>query len=463
MPELPAIRKAPRSLPLAGHAVPLLVQPLEFLKSLPALGGLVRVRMGPDDAYVPCDPALFRQILKDTRLYDKGGLFYDRGREAVGNGLVTSRWADHRRQRPLMQPSFNHRHLGHYAELMADETEVLMRSWRSGEIVDVDKAMARLTLRITTRSLFSVPADHALVTQVEKWLPILMDGFFRRMFVPARVLSLVPTKMNRLYPRAIAEMRKLTEEIIDEVRRKKDEDPGLLASLMDARDETTGAPLDTQEIFDQVLILLIAGSETTATALAFTFHLLGAHPGIGARLREEVDGALGGRTPRFEDLSALPYTRQVLMESLRLYPPAWMFTRSTTTACELGGHAFPEGTTFLLSPYILQHDPELFPRPERFDPDRWAPGAMSDVARRSVVPFGAGGRKCIGDQFALNEALLAIAGIAGRWDLTPVGDRPVRPIARATLKTGPLPMRLRERPHEPVRNATTTDLRDHQR
>ncbi|WP_162793743.1 cytochrome P450 [Streptomyces paludis] len=454
------MRTAPRSLPLAGHAVPLLTRPLEFLKTLPAFGSLVRIRIGPGDAYVPCEPALFRQILKDPRVHDKGGLFYERGREAVGNGLVTCRWDDHRRQRPLMQPSFDHRHINHYAGLMADEIAALMRTWRSGDVVDIDRAMATLTLRITTRALFSVPADHELVAQVEKWLPVLMDGFFRRMFVPARLLSLVPTRMNRQYPRAIAEMRKLTEEIIHEVRRKKGQDPGLLASLLNARDEVTGDPLGTQEIFDQALILLIAGSETTATALGFTFHLLGAHPEAGARLRDEVDGLLGGRTPRFEDLSGLTFTRQVLMESLRLYPPAWMFTRATTTACELGGHEFPEATTFLLSPYILHHDPDLFPSPETFDPDRWQPGGMSEESRRSVLPFGSGGRKCIGDQFALNEAMLAVAGIAGRWNLSPVTDRPMRPIARATLKPGPLPMRLQERLRQPVRKATITDLRD---
>ncbi len=435
-------------------------RPLEFLRTLPSFGDLVQVQIGPSKCYVPCHPALFRQILKDARVYDKGGLLYDRAREVGGNGLVTCRWDDHRQQRPLMQPSFNHEHIGHYAEVMADEINALTSTWRSGDIIDVNRAMESLTLRITTRALFSVPADHRSVAQVERWLPVLMEGIYRRMLVPSRILSLAPTTMNRQYSRARARMRDLTEEFIDEARRKKGHDRGLLSTLLDARDETTGAPPGTQEIFDQAITLLVAGTETAARALGFTFYLLGGHPRAGAIARDEAGRSLAGRAPRFEDLPSLTFTRQVVMESLRLYPPAWIFNRVTTTACELGGHEFPEGTMFLLSPYILHHDPDLFPNPETFDPDRWRPGGMSEESRRSVVPFGFGTRKCIGDQFALTEAMLAVAMIAAGWHLSPLASRPLRPIARATLGPGRLPMRLAERRPEPAQAATTMDHRD---
>jgi cytochrome P450 len=451
---------APGSLPLAGHVIPLLFRPLEFLRTLPSFGDLVKVQMGTGEAYVPCHPTLFRQVLKNAHIYDKGGPFYERGREAVGNGLATCRWDDHRQQRPLMQPSFDHRNISFYAELMVDEVNALTSTWRSGQIIDVNTAMMSLALRITTRALFSVPADHRLVAQVERWLPRLMAGAYWRMLLPARALSLVPTKVNRQYPRAVAQMRKLTEEFIDEVRLNGGQDRGLLAALLNARNEATGAPLHTQEIFDQVLILLIGGTETAATALGFSFHLLGGHPGAAAKLRDEIDGSLGGRAPRMEDLASLAFTKQVIMESLRLYPPVWMSTRATSTACELGGYEFPEGTTFMISSYILHHNPDLFPNPDAFDPDRWRPGGMSEESRRSVLPFGAGARKCIGDQFALTEMMLALAMITARWHLSPHSDRPLRPIARATLKPGSLPMRLQERRHEPVQAATIADYRD---
>lgn len=447
----------PGSLPLAGHAISLLFQPLEFLRELPSHGDIVKVKAGPREVLVPCRHTVLRQVLKEAEVYDKGGLFYERGRETVGNSLVTCRWEDHRRQRPLMQPSFDHGHISHYADLMADEVNAMMRTWRSGDVIDLEKAMGSLTLRITTRALFSVPADHRSVAQVERWLPVLMTGFYRRLIIPGRVLSLAPTKMNRQYPRAITELRKVAEEFIEEVRRKGGRDHGLLATLLNARDEETGEPLRASEIHDQAIAILIAGSETTAKALGFVFHLLGRHPGAAAALQAEVDGALAGRPPRFEDISALAYTRQVVMESLRLYPPGWIFSRVTTRACELGGHAIPEGTMFLLSPYILHHDAELFPHPETFDPDRWGPGAMSTESRRSVLPFGFGPHKCIGDQFALTETIAAVAMIAGRWRLSPLTDRPLRPAARATLGPGRLRMRLHERRDEPLKAATTAD------
>lgn len=449
--------EAPRSLPLAGHAISLLFRPLEFLRALPSHGDLVKVKAGPREVYVPCHHTVLRQVLKEAQVYDKGGLFYDRGRETVGNSLVTCRWDDHRRQRPLMQPSFDHGHISHYADLMADEVNAMTSGWRSGDVIDLEKAMGSLTLRITARALFAVPADHRSVAQVERWLPVLMTGFYRRLIVPGRLLSLAPTKMNRQYSRAIAELRKVAEEFIDEVRRKGGQEHGLLATLLNARDETTGEPLRNAEIHDQAIAILIAGSETTAKALGFVFHLLGRHPEAAAALQREADGSLAGRAPRFEDLSGLTYTRQVVMEALRLYPPGWIFSRVTTRACELGGHELPEGTMFLLSPYILHHDPQMFPDPETFDPDRWSPGGMSVESRRSVLPFGFGPHKCIGDQFALTEAIAAVAMIAARWRLSPLTDRPLRPAARATLGPGRLRMRLQERRHEPVKAATSTD------
>lgn len=451
---------APRSLPLAGHAIPLLFRPLEFLRTLPSSGDIVILRAGPSKVYVPCHPDLFRQVLKEAWVYDKGGLTYDRGREFFGNGLASSRWNDHREQRRLMQPSFDHKHISRYVELMAHEVNTLTSTWRSGDVIDVGKTMGALALRVTTRVLFSVPADDQWVAQVERWLPILLDGVYWRVLLPAPLVSLAPTKVNRLYPRAIAEMRKITEEFINARRQNESQDDSLLSTLLNARNETTGAPLQTQEIFDQVLTLLIAGMETTANSLAFIFHLLGRHPEAAARLRDEVDGSLAGRVPRFEDFAGLTFTRQVVMETLRLYPPAWMFSRATTEACELGGHEFPEGTAFLLSPYMLHHNPDLFPSPDTFDPDRWRPGGMSEEARKAHLPFSFGPRKCIGDQFALTEMMLAVATIVARWHLSPLDDRPLRPIARGTLGPGRLRMRLQERRPEPVQAATVADHRE---
>lgn len=449
---------APGKLPLAGHALTFMFRPLEFLKKLPSTGDIVKLKLGSGEVYVPCNITLFRQVLKEAQIFDKGGVFYDRGRETVGNSLVTCNWDDHQQQRPLMQPSFDHKHISSYAQLIADEVNAMTSTWRPGDVVDINRAMGTLTLRITARALFSVPADHRSVSQVERWLPTVMAGFYRRMVIPASVLWFFPTKLNRQYRRSIVEMRKVAEDFVNEARAKEGEHTGLLATILNARDEKTGEPLGTQEVLDQAIAILIAGSETTAKSLGFIFDLLGRHADVATRLRDEVDGALGGRTPRFEDVSSLPYTRQVIMEALRIYPPGWIFSRATASTCVLGGHEFPAGSIFVLSPYIMHHNPELFPNPETFDPDRWGPGGMSAESRKSVLPFGFGAHKCIGDQFALTEAIMAIAMIVGRWDLSPVHGRPHRPVPRGTLGPGRLPMRLQERRPEPVQATTTAEV-----
>ncbi len=436
---------APGALPLVGHSAQLLWRPLRFLTSLPRHGDLVRVRLGPRVVYVPCHPEIFRHVFKNDHIYDKGGPYYDRARDVVGNSLVTSRWAEHRQQRKIMQPSFDHSRVGRYASLMTEEADTMMTTWRPGDIVDVARAMESHTQRVTTRALFGMPADHHAVVEMERSLPILVEGVYRRMLVPPGILSLFPSRTNRRYNRARARIWRLTEEIIHEGRRQSTHQDGLLSALLCAHSEETDELLTNQEIFDQVVIVLLAGTETTAKTLGFTFYLLAKHPDVEDRVHREIDAALAGRSPTFEDLAQLTYTRQVITESLRLYPPTWIFTRVTTAADELAGHQLPKGATLLLSPYLLHRDPSVFPNPESFDPDRWRPDKARTTPRGAMLAFGMGSRKCIGDQFALTEATLTMATIAARWRLRPPAGMTLRPTPRATLCTGPLLMTLHNR------------------
>ncbi|MFF8958526.1 cytochrome P450 [Streptomyces sp. NPDC014894] len=214
----------------------------------------------------------------------------------------------------------------------------------------------------------------------------------------------------------------------------------LLSVLLRARHPDTGARLSDREILDQVITFLVAGSETTAATLAFVFHLLGTAPEIEKRVHAEIDASLGGRPPRHADLPTLPYTRNVITEALRLYPPSWMAMRVAARDTELGGRPIPAGTMIFYSAYAIHRNPEIFPDPDAFDPDRWEGERAAQVPRGALLPFGAGVHKCIGDVLALTETALIVATVAARWRLRPVSGTRLRPEPRATLEPGPLPM-----------------------
>jgi cytochrome P450 len=225
------------------------------------------------------------------------------------------------------------------------------------------------------------------------------------------------------------------------------EDGDLLATLLAVRDEDTGARMTNREIRDQVLTLILGGTDSITATLAWAFYLIGEHPEAERRLHDEVDEVLAGRPAGFEDVPKLAYTQRVVTETLRLYPPAWLFTRRTTTEAELGGHRLAAGTSILLSPYALQRDPKLFDEPERFDPDRWLPDRARAIPRGAMIPFGTGPRKCIGERFATIETSIILATFAGRIRLRPISGTTVRPFPKLVLNPKSLLMRVEARDH----------------
>lgn len=433
--------KAPGALPVLGHAPQLLHRPLPFLASLPRHGDLIEVALGPRTAYVPCHPEVFRLVCRNDHVYDKGGPYYDRTREIIGNGLATASCAAHRRQRRIVQPSFDHRRVGDYLPVMNEEALAATASWRPGETVDVNRAMEALALRVTMRTLFGISPGHRAVAEVERSLPVLVAGVYRRVLVPEWTLSLLPTRLNRDYGPARARLWRITRELIDEARQRDlSHHRDLLSVLLRTHDADTGEPLPEQEVFDQIITLLVSGMETSARALGFTLHLISRHPETADALHAEATDVLAGRPAGPQDVSRLSYTRQVVLESLRLYPPVWMVSRVTTAETELAGRHLPTGTNLLLSPYALHHNPRLFPDPKAFDPDRWLAQRARETPPGALAPFGLGNRRCVGDQFALVELVITVATVASRWRLRPVPGRRMRPQPRATLSTGPLPL-----------------------
>ncbi|MGI5472151.1 cytochrome P450 [Streptomyces sp. CA-132043] len=245
----------------------------------------------------------------------------------------------------------------------------------------------------------------------------------------------LPTPGNRRYRSACTRLHRAIDGIIAE-RRASPGGDDLVAMLLEARDEDTGEPLSDKDIRDQLVVMSGAGFETTANSLAFAFWLLSQHPEAEKRVHDEVDRTLAGRTATPADLDGLDYTRRVVHEVLRMYPPGWFFTRVTTTETTLAGHRLPAGTALLYSAYLLHHRPDLFPDPERFDPDRWLERSGDCLPRGAHVPFGGGNRKCIGDQYALVEMTMALASVCARWSVRPDPGATLRVQVRGTLGPG---------------------------
>jgi len=437
---------APGRLPLIGHLLALARRPLEFIGSLREHGDLVEIRLGPQRAYMVCHPDLVRAVLLDSRLYDKGGTFYDAVRKILGNGLIVSNWTDHRTQRRLVQPAFHRDRLSSYATVMGEEAAALAAAWRPGGVVDLDEAAHTVTARVTFRSMFSTDVAADVVREVQHAMIPFGEGVFRRTVDPSGLYARLPLPSNRRFDRLVARFQEIIEDLVDERRRSTSDDHGdALSMLLEARDDDTGARLTRDELRDQVMNLLFAGAETAATTLAWTFHLLAHHPEAERRLHEEIDGVLAGRPVEFDDLPKLVYTRRVLNEAMRVYGPVWMLTRVTTADTVLAGRRIPAGATVMFSPFTLHRDPAVFAEPDRFDPDRWLP-ERAEIPRHATMPFGGGGRKCIGDDFAMVEMMIVLATIAARWRLRAVPGSTTRPRPLATLSPGKLRMVAEPRP-----------------
>ncbi|MCK9924938.1 cytochrome P450 [Frankia sp. AgPm24] len=431
--------------PGLGHAPALMRRPLDFLAGLPAQGDLVEISLGPRRAYLACHPDLVNEVLVRTRVYDKGGPLFDKVRLLIGDGLVSAPWEVHRRLRRLMQPAFHHGRLDGYLQLMAEEIDRVLSTWRAGQAIDVNEALHSLTLRITARTMFATDvAESRILNEVAACMPIIMRGVYQRTVAPVDWWEKLPLPGNRRFDQVRARMLAVIGETIELQRRDGTDHGDLLSILVAARDGDEAARLSDAEVFDQVMTLLIGGTETTANAIGWVLHVLAQNPPVEAAVHAEIAGVLersGGDTPGVADIAAFDYTGRVLQETLRLYPPAWVLTRVTTQDTDLGGRHLPRGSIVLYSPYAMGHSGALFADPEHFDPDRWLPARAREIPPGAFTVFGGGSRKCIGDTFGLAEATLTIANIAHRFWLRPVpGARPHTAIPRASLGTGPYPM-----------------------
>ncbi|MEV8533125.1 cytochrome P450 [Streptomyces sp. NPDC051211] len=440
--------QAPRALPLLGHTLPLLRDPHSFLTSLPAFGDLVRIRIGPSIAIMICDPELTRQVLLDDRTFDKAGLVLDRVAEVLGDGMATCPHSRHRRQRRLAQPAFHPSRFPDYTQTMREQADLMVDTWRDGQVLDVLPAMVSLTACTTAEALFKGSLPPHAQRQVIDDIITLPKGIYRRAISP-HTLNRVPTPGNRRYRRARTRLRQTVDGIVIARQAEGTDHGDLLSALLATRnfgavDGHDDLALTDAEISDQAITFFLGGVETAASALAWSLHLLGQHPAVTSRLQAEIDAVIAGESVSYEHLAELTYTRQILTETLRLRPPIWISTRVTSVDTNLGGHPIPAGTTIIYSPYLIHHRNDLYDNPEHFDPDRWDETRMTPQ-RSALVPFSGGPRKCIGDNFAIAEAIIALATIYARWQLRPIPNNRVRPAFNITLTPHHLRMVITER------------------
>ena len=353
-----------------------------------------------------------------------------------GEGLLTNEGESWLRQRRLSQPAFHRERVASYARIMASYTGQMLDSWdakfaKTAAPFDIHQEMMQLTLRIVVRALFNVEAEE--IGAISKAMNILMrNSSGVRMLLPP-VARYLPTPAMIEFRRSV---RQLDESVYGIIATRRGDEPDsgdLLSMLMQARDED-GSRMSDKQLRDEVMTFLLAGHETTALTLSWTWHLLAQNPEVEEQLHAELERVLGGRVPEFSDLPRLSYTERVIKESMRLYPPAWSLARTVVKDFELRGYKIPASANVVMSPWIMHHHPGYFPDPWKFDPDRWLPDRAQKLPRFAYFPFGGGPRQCIGNAFAMMEATLLLATIAQRFTLRAVSTEPIIPVPSFTLR-----------------------------
>lgn len=412
----------------------------EFRKNAPqflqkvarAHGDLVHFRLGPQNAYVISNPEWIKDILITNQTNFTKSRMLERAKVLLGEGLLTSEAEFHKRQRRLVQPAFHRDRLIGYGAAMAECAAQCRDRWSAGERFDVSREMNRLTLAIVARTLFSADVSSE-ADEIGSALTEVL-GLFEMVLMPfSEWIEKLPLPSVRRFEKARARLDQTIYRMIAE-RRASGEDKGdLLSMLLLAQDEDASTMTDKQ-VRDEALTLFLAGHETTANALTWTWYLLSQNPEAEARFHAEIDRVLGARLPTFDDLAQLKYVEMVFAESMRLFPPAWGIGRRPLQAYRIGDYEIPARTVMLMSPYVVHRDPRWYPEPEKFDPDRFLPENAAGRPKFSYFPFGGGARVCIGERFAWMEGVLLLATLGAKWKLRLVPGHRVETRALITLR-----------------------------
>ena len=411
--------------------------PLRFgLAMTEQYGDVVQIRFFIWPAYLVSHPDGIKHVLQENKQnYNKDLIPYKIFKPLLGKGLVTNDGKSWLHQRRLMQPAFHRKRLDAFGLLMTDATVTMLDQWQDfatrEQPLDIAAEMLRLTLRIVGQTFFNIDLSDEthIVGQAVTTVNQLHSDYIYAPFPPLHI----PTPRNRRLQVSYRALDQVVRGIITNRRSHNTDTGDLLSMLLLARDEETGQGMDDQQVRDEVITLLIAGYETVSTALTWTWYLLSQYPDVERQLHAELDTVLGGHLPMVQHLPRLSYTRMVLEEALRLYPPAWIFGRKAIAEDEIGGYFIPANSMIVLSPYMTHRHPAFWGDPEVFEPERFTPERSAGRPHYAYFPFGGGPRVCIGNNFALMEMQLILATVAQRYKLRLVPGHTVEPEALLSL------------------------------
>ncbi|MFM1652162.1 cytochrome P450 [Brevibacillus sp. B_LB10_24] len=416
----------PKGLPISGNLLEFRKDPLAFLqRAAKEYGDVAHIRFGPKrHVYLINNPDYIKEVLmtKQASFHKAKGL--QTAKAVVGEGILTSEGKKHLRQRRLIQPAFRKERIASYGDDMVQFAKKMIDLWRDGEERMISQDMMELTLAIITNTMFGTDV-HESVKEIGHAIEVGLHYVSRKASSILDIPPSVPTKSNREFQQANETLDKAIYKIIEERRRENAADRhDLLSMLLAARDEEDGTGMSDEQVRDEVMTIFIAGHETTANTLSWTWYLLSQHPEVERRLWEELDTVLEGRLPTVEDIPKLTYTNNIVWESLRLYPAAWAINREVVEPVQIGEYQFEPGETIMMSQYVMHRKPEYFDQPDQFIPERFEGDLLKRIPQFAFFPFGGGPRICIGNNFALMEAALVIATVAQRFQLRLAPDHP---------------------------------------
>jgi cytochrome P450 len=415
-----------RGYPLVGSLPDFSKDRLGLLQRMAREGDVWGIHFGPFPVILFNKPEHVHSILVEHAYdFDKGLAVHNVFRPVIGDGIFSSEGDFHRHQRKLMAPPFQPRHIASYAEIMGHYGEQIQQSWTDGAVIDVNRQMTNVTMSIIGKALF----DADVFTETDELgaaMTIITEYVARALSTLLPPPYSWPLPRNRRMHKAVEVVRNRIQRFIDERRNSSMERNDFLSILLQAKDED-GKPMSDEQVMAECATLFGAGHETTATALSWTWYLLCQHPESYQKVQQEVDSVLQGRTPTYDDLARLPYCLQVFKEAMRLYPPAYAFSRRALRDVEIDGYHVPKGRVVLLAPYTLHRREEYFPDPEKFDPERFTPEREKRLPRYAYLPFGAGPRICIGMYFAMMEGHLLLATLAQHVSFSLVPSQSIEP------------------------------------
>jgi cytochrome P450 len=396
-------------------------------------GDVVRLKIGPRTIYLINHPDLIHEVLvSNHRNFIKHSFFWRHVTAIFGRGLLTNEGESWLQQRRLMAPAFHRDRIATYGDTMVTYAERMLDGWPGGQTRNVHHDLMGVTLEIVAKVLFDADVGQD-AEAIGRAFDAVTDEIAARFRRPFFIPDWVPLPGNFRYRAGVRALDELVYRVIREHHASDVQGSDLLSMLMNVRDEN-GERMNDEQLRDEAVTLLLAGHETTALTLSWTLYLLSLHPQVQNALAAEVRSVLGNRAPAPADLPGLRYTERVILESMRIYPPAYGIGREAVSDCELGGYHVPAGTTIFMSAWVLHRDPRWFDEAAAFRPERWQNGLADQLPRHAYLPFGGGPRICIGNSFAMMEAILLLATMIRRFEFKPADHQPVVPFPTITLR-----------------------------